>query len=52
MEKRGGKSGGLIDEKPPKLGDKTRRKTNRCRGCKTSKTLAWKTIEENRMLID
>ena len=59
MKKRGGKTGDLIDEKPPKLDEKMRKKTDYLllytlllyKGWKTSKTLAKKTVEENRMLI-
>ena len=59
MKKRGGKTENLIDEKPPKLDEKTRRKTDYlllctlliCKEWKTSKTLAKQTVEENQVLI-
>ena len=42
MRKQGGKTKDLIDEKPPKLDEETRKKTNHllmfCRSEKTSKT--------------
>ena len=56
MKKQGERTGGSIDEKPPKLDEKTREKTDHllllCKRWKTSKTLAGKMVEENQVLID
>ena len=56
MRKRGGKTGDLIDEKPPKLDEETRRKTDHCfvaalQEVKNLRNLAKKMVEENLMLI-
>ena len=48
MRKRGEKTGGSINEKPPKLGKETRRKTDHLllQGVKNLQNLARKTLEE------
>ena len=55
MKKREGKTGDLINEKPLKLNEETKKKTDclllLCRRWKTSETLARKTVEENQVLI-
>ncbi len=53
MRKREGKTGGSINEKPPKLDEEKSiyRAEIVCKGWKTPETLARETVEENRVLI-